>query len=110
MFDFLKCVLPVVAAFLVVPAWAEKRNINGEYLRDPTQPIFYSAVSIQQPKLVLQGIVVRDSGKEAIVNGKRLKVGAAVAGARIQAIEDKYIVVLRNGQESKIWLRPAVRD
>lgn len=103
-------VLVTVGLVVALPAIAAKQNVNGEYLRDPTQPLFFSAPSSQKQALKLQGIVKRDSGKEAIVNGKRVQVGSAVAGARIVAIEEKYILVLQNGSETKIWLRPSVRD
>lgn len=103
--------IPVIIGLLIaLPVVAAKQHINGEYLRDPTQPLFYSVASSPKQALKLQGIVKRNNSKEAIVNGQRVKEGAAVAGARILAIEEKYILVLQNGSETKIWLRPSVRD
>lgn len=88
---------------------SEKRDVMGELLRDPTQPLFYRVSKPQKQAIILQGIMIRKTGKEAIINGQRVTVGDVVSGAKVIAIEEGYITILQGGVNSNVFLRPSIR-
>ncbi len=79
-----------------------------ENLRDPTRPLAYTVAQTDTPEFVLQAILQRDSGPEAIVNGQRVKAGGTVNGARISRITDHSIVYSYRGQSHTVRLRPQI--
>lgn len=82
-----------------LPARAE------EILRDPTRP--YSApraISVSRPQFKVNAIIMSDTRQVAIVNGKRVGVGALVGGARVVSISRNEIVLDFDGQPMTLTL------
>jgi len=77
-------------------------------LRDPTKPLSYATKVPGSEALILQAVYLSSHRREAIVNGKVLKVGDWVGGAQVEKIESKKIVVRRNGQQRTLSLRPSI--
>ncbi len=84
-----------------------KENSTGS-LKDPTQPIGYSASAKRKPSLKLQAIFWGANRKEAIVNGQSVKEGDTVLGKRIVKIKQKEIVVENSSGRFTLVLRPSI--
>lgn len=108
---FIKVLIAAVVctSLLITPVYAAKQNVNGETLRDPTHPLFFQATRATKQRVVLQGIMSRDHGRQAIVNGQTVEEGDTVGNARVITIEESHIWVLQDGKRIKIALRPTVR-
>lgn len=87
-------------------SWADENSIQ---LRDPTRPLSYKTAATKTgPQLVLQAILQRNSGWEAIVSGERVSVGSAVQGARIETISEQKVVYSYKGSRKTLQLRPQI--
>jgi hypothetical protein len=95
------CLLGVFLGTVCGSCWAEE-------LPDPTRPLTYSVKQDRAPKLVLQAILQRATGREAIVSGERVRVGSTVKGARIEEITDGAIVWSYRGERHALRLRPRI--
>lgn len=70
-----------------------------EILRDPTRPYKKSEyIAAETPRYVVNAIIVSADRKVAIVNGRRVGVGASVGGALIVAIEKDQLILEKNGE------------
>lgn len=75
-------------------------NVAAEkLLRDPTQPPLPAAiVAKSKPSFVVNAIIVSKNRKLAIVNGKRVTVGADIDGATIVSISKRRLVLDVDGE------------
>ncbi|WP_075185702.1 hypothetical protein [Teredinibacter haidensis] len=83
-------------------------SVLPEKLRDPTQPLGYTKVSSGEKKLVLQAIYSSADRNEAIINGKLVRVGDLVDGAKIVQIREKSVVYRRSAESGVVRLRPNI--
>lgn len=100
----------VLAAWLVfsVPVWGE--------LRDPTEPYGFRSQTVDPTTLLaptfdanslqLSGIFIGPDGNSAVVNGRRLRIGEQIAGARLVTIEPQAIELDLEGKIIKVELLP----
>jgi hypothetical protein len=87
------------------------QQVDGELLRDPTQPPQRSALvpgSVLQPATaVFRLTFVRDGGEQAvaIINGQSVRVGDQIDGAMVLAIEPSGVSLWLDGvrQQLHIW-------
>lgn len=102
--------IPLAAIALILAngsTWANENN--SIQLRDPTRPLSYRVAAPKAgPQLVLQAILQRNSGWEAIVSGERVSVGSAVQGARIESISEQKVVYSYQGSRKTLHLRPQI--
>ncbi len=71
-------------------------------LNDPTRPPRFTtpkAGTQQKTKLQLTEVKIAKKGRQAVINGQRLKKGDPVAGYRLKKIEVGY-VILANKKET----------
>jgi hypothetical protein len=61
--------------------------------------------AIRSPELKLQGIFYRRSNASALINGKTVFRGDAVAGGRVVAIEPQSVTVELAGEQKILRLR-----
>jgi MSHA biogenesis protein MshK len=99
-------VAAIVVAMPVAASWAATAGLDS--LRDPTRPLGFTEARVHTPKLELQAIFKRQSGREAIVSGQRVRTGDVVDGARIESISAHSIVYSYQGQTQSLRLRPQV--
>ena len=75
---------------------------SGVKLHDPTKPPLF-AIPKSGKKVVtnlkLSEIRIADNERQAVINGKRLKMGSSIAGYRLKKIEVGY-VILTNDKET----------
>ena len=100
----------VFISFLFACAGFVCAEEQSEKLRDPTQPLGFVAQKATLPKLELQAVFIRGDIREAVINGKRVKIGETVAGAEVLTIDDKSVAYRRNGVIAKLSLRDSVID
>ncbi|WNO09900.1 MSHA biogenesis protein MshK [Teredinibacter sp. KSP-S5-2] len=89
---------------IVSPAWCD--SIRFE---DPTRPLEYRDAEQKKVKLTLQAIFNKPEGKKAIINGRLLKNGDLVHGARVVEIHDKYVIYEWNGRQGRLTLRDSIK-
>jgi hypothetical protein len=91
----------------------------AQQLGDPTRPPpgFYSGAGngagsgagAGEAGLVLQSVMISDSGRSAIIDGEHILVGGKVAGGRlIKVSETEAVVLLGNGRHT-LKLFPGVQ-
>ncbi|MCP4413014.1 MAG: hypothetical protein GY808_10690 [Gammaproteobacteria bacterium] len=71
-------------------------------LKDPTRPPIYTtpkAGTQQNTELLLTEVKIAKKGRQAVINGQRLKKGDPIAGYRLKKIEVGY-VILANKKET----------
>ena len=101
----------VVAVFLIsanVTGFAFAADNSKESLRDPTRPLGAFAIKAAKAKLDLQALFLRDASREAVINGKRVKVGGVVNGVYILKINEKSVEYQRDGITRTLYLRASV--
>lgn len=94
--------LGVVALLVLAAAFPARAE---DSLRDPTRP--YSApraISVSRPQFKVNAIIMSDTRQVAIVNGKRVGVGALVSGARVVSISKREIVLDFDGEPMTLTL------
>lgn len=95
----------MLIAMVVLQAGLCGAAMADEILRDPTRP--YSAhvggVSVA-PRFAVHAIIVSPERRVAIVNGRRVGVGASVDGATVIAIEKDHLILDQNGQRITAYL------
>lgn len=96
----------IVVVMPLAASWAATADLDS--LRDPTRPLGFTEAKAHAPKLELQAIFKRQSGREAIVSGQRVRTGDIVDGARIESISAHGIVYSYQGQTQSLRLRPQV--
>lgn len=81
-----------------------------EKLRDPTEPLGFVTQKAAQSKLELQAVFIRGNTREAVINGKRVKVGDSIGGATVLSIDEKSVAYRRHGSSVRLHLRDSVID
>lgn len=71
----------------------------------PAEPSAAPPVTAEQPTLNLQAIYYRMKGPTVVINGKTLKIGDSISGARLVAIERNFAVVEVQGTRLKLALQ-----
>jgi hypothetical protein len=95
--------LTVVALLLTSVA---SECLGDEFLRDPTRPYTVSErAAIAAPRFVVNAIIVSPERRVAIVNGRRVGVGASVDNATVIAIEKNELVLEIGGKQQTVRLR-----
>jgi hypothetical protein len=87
---------------LLVPGLA-----TAATLRDPTRPPDSLSVAgdVVEPgpsRWRLQGMFYRDGSRSALVNGRRVGVGDRVDGARVVSVDDRAVVLQRDGDRFEL--------
>lgn len=81
-------------------------------LVDPTRPVAFVGPARKegeaQKKLQLQAIFYGENRREAVINGKTVKVGETVDQVQIVAIGPGGVRYARNGQQGELVLLPKV--
>ena len=84
-------------------------------LRDPTRPPGYrtggdpqQSESSQDTDLRLSGIISGPGGNSAVINGRRLRPGNTIAGARVLAVTPKSVKIERSGNSFTMQLLPTL--
>ncbi len=94
-----------ITALLALLVAAPGTSAADETLRDPTRPYKPHAHGIAgSPRYTVNTIIVSSERKVAIVNGQRVGVGGTVDGATVIAIEEKALVLERNGKRITVKL------
>lgn len=82
-------------------------------LRDPTRPPGYRNGAGSQQQAVtgdkglrLSGIISGPGGNSAVINGRRLRPGHSVDGARVLAVTPELVKIERNGNRFTMELLP----
>lgn len=92
------CVLPMVVGGVHHAAIAQTLN-------DPTRPPTIAAETVgsaaSDGAAILQSILISSQRREAIINGKTVRVGDKVGNARVASITETD-VVLRDGKNSQV--------
>lgn len=74
-------------------------SFGDEILRDPTRPYVAGEGGVAAtPRFVVNAIIVSTARRVAIVNGRRVGVGATVDGATVIAIEKHQLVLEMDGE------------
>ena len=74
-------------------------SFGDEILRDPTRPYVASEGSVAgTPRFAVNAIIVSTERRVAIVNGRRVGVGAVVDGATVIAIEKDHLILDKDGK------------
>jgi MSHA biogenesis protein MshK len=95
---------------LSIALWAA--GANAQQLRDPTRPPSFSAARPEAAEaasdLVLQTVLVSPERRNAIVNGRLVRVGDSVSGMRVIEIRESAVVLRGPGEQRTLSLFPAV--
>ncbi len=97
-----------LAAGLSSPAIAQTPDST---LVDPTRPVRFVASQqgdTRESGLRLQAIFIRADGREAVVNGRRVRAGQTIDQARILAIYPDRIAYERGGARAELRLLPRI--
>ena len=87
------------ACLAIVLLLASVPGLAGEPLRDPTRPYTPAERAREStPRFVVNAIIVSPERRVAIVNGRRLTVGASLDGATVIAIEKDQLVLELDGK------------
>lgn len=99
---------------LAVPGTFISTKLYAESLPDPTRPADYSEVTeviTQSPQEQInwnvRAIRTSDTGRNAIVNGKLVKVGDKIDSATILAITSNTVVLSHDSKQLVLKLIPA---
>jgi hypothetical protein len=88
------------------------REIPMHELVDPTRPVAFvdalNRADEQERKLNLQAIYYGENRREAVINGRTVKVGSVVDQVRILAISPGRVRYIKNGTEGELVLFPQV--
>jgi MSHA biogenesis protein MshK len=95
---------------LALPMMASAQG--AEELIDPTRPVAFAAPvgkkTQEENKLQLQAIFFGESRREAVINGKTVKVGDVVDQAKILVIGPGRVRFEKNGEKGELVLLPTV--
>lgn len=84
----------------------------AEELVDPTRPVAFVASQNgprqAEKKLQLQAIYVGEKRREAVINGRTVKVGDTVEQVKILAIGPGRVSYAKNGTQGELVLLPRV--
>lgn len=87
-------------------------EIPVQELVDPTRPVAFvdslNREDEQERKLQLQAIYYGENRREAVINGRIVKVGGMVDQVRILAIDAGRVRYAKNGTEGELVLLPRV--
>lgn len=93
--DIYRNVLAVIALLVI----ASSSCFADEVLRDPTRPYAANVPGKTiTTRFMVNAIIISTERRVAIVNGRRVGVGASVHDATIVAIEKDHLVLERNGK------------
>lgn len=93
------CQAATSACLAVLLLLASAPGFAGEPLRDPTRPYTPAERAREStPRFVVNAIIVSPERRVAIVNGRRLTVGASLDGATVIAIEKDQLVLEIDGR------------
>lgn len=97
---------------LLATAVASANAAEETALIDPTRPVaFVAPIGVQkreEKKLQLQAIFSGDGRREAVINGRAVKVGDFVEQAKIVAIAPGRVSFVKNGEKGELVLLPTV--
>lgn len=97
-----------LAGVLIAMALASSAYSDA-VLQDPTRPLVYSPSPGAAPSaLTLQAVFLRDTGHQAVVNGRLVRVGDEVEGVRIKSIHRNKIFLVSDGKVRELELRPSI--
>lgn len=110
----MKVGIDIVILLLVTSGIYTPVAISAESLPDPTRPANYSEVTevrTQLPKELInwnvRAIRSSETGRNAIVNGKLVKVGDEIDSATIIAITSNTVVLRHDSKQLVLRLIPA---
>ncbi|MFL0796719.1 MAG: hypothetical protein K6L73_04440 [Cellvibrionaceae bacterium] len=118
MFKLFSFVVSLSIAMFSLGALAEQTKVVDQKLKsakkietittDPTRPLKWQATAAgkYQKQLTLNSVLISESRKVAIINGRRVKVSGMVDGAKVIAIRNGEVVVSRNGARQTLKLKP----
>ncbi len=87
-----------------------QRGWAQEILVDPTRPIVSGNIAaVKKNPLILQAIYDRKGKKTAVINGKTVRVGDHLGGAKVVNISASSVSVERNGNRDLLSLRAKIR-
>lgn len=110
MFSLKACLL---AALLVISpaanASASYTLPSGEKLKDPTQPYTAQAQKtksrqVNSTKFILNYVMASGENRRAMINGKAVREGDYVSGARVSAISSDSVTIVVNGKKTRLGL------
>jgi hypothetical protein len=103
-------ILPLCALALSFTVSAQ--GVDELTLVDPTRPVAFVAPTGKQQqeenKLQLQAIFSGGGRREAVINGRAVKVGDMVDQAKILAIGPGRVSFVKNGEKGELVLLPTV--
>ena len=88
-----------LSLFLALLLSTASSCMADELLHDPTRPWTASVPGVATNSFKVNAIIISTERRIAIVNGRRVAVGATVHGATIVAIETDHLVLQRNGKQ-----------
>lgn len=59
---------------------------------------------VKEAQFILEGIILRDSGKVALINGELLREGDAIQDALVKSIEEKKVIIEKKDKEITLQL------
>lgn len=78
-------------------------------IQDPTQPISYTKVESKgNDALILQAVFVRQSGSQAVINGRLMQVGDVVQNLRVRRIDRNGVQLASSDGLRRLELRPEI--
>ena len=93
---------------LSIEIYADTASNANKRMRDPTMPLLYQTKKKATISLKLQAIFERESGREAVINGKQIKVGDAIGGAKITGISKDKVFYVIDGKNKSLALRASI--
>jgi MSHA biogenesis protein MshK len=101
---------------LLLTVWIQSAEAQELRVQDPTRPTVVTRTEGGAPKaatsLRLTGVLVSDTRRIAVINGKFYRVGDRVNGEEITRIDPGSIHIMRNGERVLVTVKNAnaVRD
>lgn len=85
-------------------------SLSAQALNDPTKPSYYQGGTAKKNSLQLSSVLWSDQRRVAIINGKALSEGDAIAGAKVVRIEKHQVRINQNGVLVNLKLRrPSIK-
>lgn len=84
-------------------------TVANEPLLDPTRPLAYSSGESEEKSApTLQAIFLRDSGHQAVIDGRIVDIGDAIGGMRVQSIGRNKVRLVNGEAVRELQLRPSI--
>ncbi len=81
----------------------------SDKLRDPTRPLMQMAEEKNAPSLHLHSILIGDTRRGAIINGRFVKENDRIHGVEVMNILPGKVVVRQNGMKKSLILHRSVK-